>query len=82
MVLEFGILRLTRLLRSGSLEGKRGGDLDGALFHDKRAEVCTLGLGHLSEVAVGRQFCWHGSGWVCSGYWGVRSVDMLELWQI
>ena len=60
--------------------GKRGGDLDGYFstiggrILSSETEVCTLG-------AVGWQFCWHGSGRWCSGYWGIRSVDMLELWQ-
>ena len=68
--------------------GKRGGDMDGyfSTIGGRNVEVCTLGLGHLSEVvfsweAFGWQFCWHGSGWLYSGYWRVRSEDMLELWQ-
>ena len=34
--------------------------------------------GGFSQEAVGWQFYWHGSGWVCPRYWGVRSMDMLH----
>ena len=89
MVLEFRYLRLTRLLRSGSLEG-RGVEIWKGYFStigvrilNSEAEVCTLGLGHLSEVVfqrrlLGGSFAGMGQG---GSYWGVRSLDMLELWQ-
>ena len=67
--MESGILRLTRLFRSGSPEGR--GELQDGYFStiggrilNSEAEVCTLGLGHLSEVVFHSrlQFYWHGSG--------------------
>ena len=87
MVLEFRILRLIRLLRSGS-GGKRSGDMDGYFstiggwILNSEVEVCTLGLGHLSEVVfhwrlLGGSFSGMGQGgsipgtvefgqWTCS----------------
>ena len=54
-------MRLTRLLRSGFFGGMRVGDEDGYLstiggrILNSEAEVCTLGLGHLSEVVIHRR---------------------------
>ena len=58
MVLEFGILILTRLLRSGSLEG-----YGWVLSHDWRADPEFGGLHSGFGTSVGGGFPWEAVGW-------------------